>query len=322
MIAELTDYYELMGIPRQASREEIRKAFRKLARQFHPDLAANKSVAEERFKKINEAYEVLGDPDNRQKYDRGPGRWQRFAGFGPRHVRPQNGKSHREGWSEDFRPYTERPEFRGFYEDFLGARRDRSNGFSTDGEDSTPKDYWNSRRRKACPRRGEDIHGDILISLGEVLHGSIHTVSVLRTNPLTGEAERHPLHVKIVPGVRDGQILRLHGRGDYGVDGGEPGDLSLRVKIVDHPTLRVRGADLYYDLELNPWDAFFGAKKPLPTLEGTVSVKVPSGTTSGQRLRLRGKGLPTGEGTRGDLYAVVSIKVRFGEIAKRVFRRR
>lgn len=322
MIADLKDYYQLLGISDKASGDEIRKAFRGLARLFHPDMAADKSMAEEKFKEINEAYEVLGDPENRRKYDLGQGRWHRFSGFGSRQVRTHGDGFRRKHWNGNFRPYTERPEFRSFYEDFFGARRQRSNSYATDDADRSSDTFFDSEAGRREAQRGNDIEGEIVISLGEVLHGSIHTISVLRKDPFSGEPECRPLHVRIPPGVHDGRVLRLNGRGDYGIAGGPPGDLYLRVKIAEHPHFRVRGSDLLSDIELSPWEALFGAKKPIPTLEGMVSVKVPAGMMAGQRLRLRGRGLPAVEGTRGDLYVAVKVKVRFGHIAKRFFGRR
>ncbi|MBI4661382.1 MAG: DnaJ domain-containing protein [Verrucomicrobia bacterium] len=322
MIVEAQDYYELLGISRKATGEEIRKAFRKLARQFHPDLADDKTEAEERFKKINEAYEVLGDPENRKNYDSGQGRWQRFSGFGSRHVRPRNERFRRRSWGENFRPYTERPEFRSFYEDFFGGRRGSSGNCSaSSGEDSSAH-FSDSKRQRRAPQRGSDIEGEVTVTLNEVLNGSIHTIAVLRTSPVTGEPERRSLHVRIPSGVRNAQILRLTGRGDYGIAGGAAGDLYLRVKVADHPDFHVQGTDLFCGLELTPWEALFGTKRRIPTLEGAIGVRVPPGMNSGQRLRLRGKGLPNVEGIRGDLYVSLSVKVRLRDFAKNVFGRR
>lgn len=320
--SEVKDYYDLLGISRQASGDEIRKAFRRLARQFHPDLATDKSLAEEKFKQINEAYEVLGDPDNRRKYDLGAGRRDRFAGFGSRNVRPRNGRSRREGRGDNFRPYTERPEFRSFYDSFFGGPRDGANDdWEGDGEESSTSSD-RSARQEAREQRGKDIEGEILVTLEEVLRGSVHMVSVLRHNPLVDEPEIRPLHVRVPRGVKDGQVLRLQGKGDYGLNGGEPGDLHLRIKIAEHAQFRVKGTDLYCDLKLSAWDAVWGSKKTITTLDGPVAVKIPVGTLAGYRLRLRGKGLPNAEGVRGDLYTVVSVQLRFVQFAKKVFRRR
>ena len=254
-------------------------------------------------------------------YDLGQERRHRFSGFGSRHVRSRGDAFRRKHWNENFRPYTERPEFRSFYEDFFGGRHRQSERYAADDENRSSESGSDSADNDPAAQRGNDVEGEIAISLGEVLHGSIHTISVLRKNPLTAELERRSLHVRIPPGVHDAQILRLNGRGDYGIAGGPPGDLYLRVNIAKHPHFGVRGSDLLADLELNPWEAFFGTRKSILTLEGVVSVKVPSGTTAGQRLRLRGKGLPDVEGMRGDLYLTVTVKVRFGHIAKRFFSR-
>jgi curved DNA-binding protein len=321
MIADLKDYYELLGISREASGDEIRKAFRKMARRFHPDIAHDKACAEEKFKEINEAYEVLGDPEARRKYDLGQGRWPRFSGFGSRHMRKENDRFRSRNSRDGFRPYTERPEFRSFYEDFLGGRRGGASSFSEPEEEERNKRSSTSDRYHRSPRPGNDIEGEMQVSLSEVLHGSIHTIAVLRNNPLTGETEQRPLHVRIPAGVQNGQTLRLVGRGDYGIEGGPPGDLFLRIRYARQAEFRVRGTDLVCELELTPWEAFFGARKTVSTLDGEVAIKVPPATPGGQRLRLRGRGLPDSEGLRGDLYALVSIKIRLKDLAKKVFKR-
>lgn len=321
MIGNIRDYYRLLEISREASGDEIRKAFRRLARQFHPDLASDKTVAEEKFKEINEAYEILGDPENRKKYDLKQGRWHRFSGFGSRHVKPKNEGFRRKQSSENFRPYTERPEFQSFYEDFFNSRKNRSRSNPSGTDSNFDNEFFRNRQHREA-RDGQDIEGEIAISLNEVLHGTIHTISVLRNNPLTGTTERRPLHVRIPSGVGNGQVLRLAGRGDYGIGGGNSGDLYLRVRYSENIDFRARGTNLYHDYELTPWEAIFGARKEIPTLEGPVPIKIPPGITSTRRLRLRGKGLPDGEGVRGDLFVIVSFRVRLREIARRVFNRR
>jgi curved DNA-binding protein len=158
-------------------------------------------------------------------------------------------------------------------------------------------------------QRGLDIEGDILVTLDEILHGSTRTIHLQRTDPRTGQSVMQTLRVKIPPGVREAQLIRLAGKGQEGIGGGDSGNLYLRVKFAQHPDFRVRGAHLYYDLDLAPWEAVLGATVHIPTVDGTVSLKIPAGTRAGQQLRLRGKGLPTSKGTSGDLYAVVSIQV-------------
>jgi len=159
------------------------------------------------------------------------------------------------------------------------------------------------------PQRGQDIEGDILVTLDEILHGSTRTIRLQRTDPQTGQSAIQTLRVKIPPGAREAQLIRLAGKGQEGVGGGESGNLYLRVHLAKHPDFRVRDADLYYDLELTPWEAVLGAPVHVPTLDGKVSLKIPAGTTAERQFRLRGKGLPTGDGTRGDLYAKVTIQV-------------
>ncbi|MBN2451566.1 MAG: J domain-containing protein, partial [Lentisphaeria bacterium] len=146
-------------------------------------------------------------------------------------------------------------------------------------------------------------------TLDEIMHGSTRTISLHRIDPRTGQSSVQTLRVKIPPGVREAQLIRLAGKGQEGIGGGEPGNLYLRVKFAQHPDFRVRGADLYYDLELSPWEAVLGSAVEIPTLDGTVSLRIPAGTVAEQQFRLRGKGLPSGDGTRGGLYAVVSIQV-------------
>lgn len=147
------------------------------------------------------------------------------------------------------------------------------------------------------------------MTLGEALHGSTRTISLQRTDPRTGQSTTQTLRVKIPPGVREGQLIRLAGKGQEGEGGGDSGHLYLRVKFAKHPDFRVLGANLYCDLELSPWEAVLGATVQLPTLDGTVALKVPPGTTAEREFRLRGKGLPSENGVRGDLHAVVTIQV-------------
>jgi curved DNA-binding protein len=141
------------------------------------------------------------------------------------------------------------------------------------------------------------------------MHGSTRAIKMQRTDPRTGQSVMQTLRVKIPPGVRESQLIRLASKGQEGIGGGDPGNLYLRVKFAQHPDFRVRGANLYYDLYLAPWEAVLGTTVDIPTLDGTVSLKIPAGTMTERQLRLRGKGLPTSAGTRGDLYAVVSIQV-------------
>ena len=302
MAIEFKDYYEVLGVPRTASEEDIKKSFRKLARQYHPDVAKNKKTAEEKFKEINEAYEVLGSPENRKKYDELGANWKRGGDF---HVPP--------GWQQGRRPgpgggprdggfefHFGGTGFSDFFEQFFGRRgRAAEGGSGVPGYDEDA----------AYAQRGNDIEGGILVTLEEAFNGSVRSVSVRRSDPESGETHTQPFKVRIPPGVREGQLIRLAGRGEAGTGGGGAGDLYLRVRLAKHPDFRVSGADLYRDLDLAPWEAVLGATIRIPTLDGAVSLKVPPGTNTGQQLRVRGRGLPTPQGSRGDFYAVVSIQV-------------
>jgi curved DNA-binding protein len=296
MPVEFKDYYDVLGVARNANDEEIKKAFRRLARKYHPDVAKDKTIAEEKFKEINEANEVLSDPEKRRKYDELGENWN--------HPERQAAQPH-DGFGGGFEDGSEfhfdGTGFSDFFEQFFGSRTRQSGGFNRMRRDGMGDTQF--------ARRGQDIEGDIMVTLDEILHGSTRTIRLQRTDPRTGQSTIQTLQVKIPPGVREAQLIRLASKGQEGIGGGEPGNLYLRVKFAQHPDFRVHGADLYYDIELSPWEAVLGATVHIPTLEGIVSLKIPAGTASGRQLRLRGKGLPTGDGTRGDLYAIASIHV-------------
>jgi curved DNA-binding protein len=296
MPVEFKDYYDVLGVPRNASDAEIKKAFRKLAHKYHPDVAKDKIVAEEKFKEINEANEVLSDPEKRRKYDELGANWNHAE-------RPASPRAGGFGGSPDegFEFHFDGTGFSDFFEQFFGSRGRPFGGFGRTGE--------NGAGEETFPQRGQDIEGDILVTLDEILRGSTRTIRLQRTDPRTGQSTTQTLRVKIPPGVREAQLIRLTGKGQEGIGGGDSGNLYLRVKLAQHPDFRVRGADLYYDLELAPWEAALGATVHIPTLDGVVSLRIPAATVSERQFRLRGKGLPTGDGTRGDLYTIVSIQV-------------
>jgi curved DNA-binding protein len=304
---EFRDYYKVLGVPRAAGAEEIRRAFRKLARQYHPDVAKDKRTAEEKFKEINEAYEVLGDADKRRQYDELGANWKAGAGFQPppgRHPGRGGGPIR----TEDFEFHFGGTGFSDFFEQFFG-RGSRAGGFSSFAD---PAAFAGGApfAEGDVSERGQDIEGDILVTLHEALHGAVRSVSLKRAHPPSGEAEAHTFKVRIPAGVREGQRIRLTGKGNEGLHGGAAGDLYLRVRLAAHPEFRVRGVDLVHDLELAPWEAVLGATVQVPTLDGPATVKIPPGTANGQQLRVRGRGLLDGQGkTRGDLYVVAQIEV-------------
>jgi len=289
------DYYKTLGVAKDATEDQIKKAFRKLARQYHPDVAKDKKSAEEKFKEVNEAYEVLGDPEKRKKYDHLGPDWQQPGGF-PGGGGPRAGGSFRGGFPGEGEFNFGGTGFSDFFESLFGSRAHRGGGFSWGGEEE--EEYGQPP--------GRNLEADILVTLDEVIHGSSRTLTVERRDVPSG---RETYQVKIPPGVRDGQKIRLAGKGQSGVRGGPAGDLFLRVKLARHPDFRVEEGNLHYELELKPWDAVLGTSVTVPTLDGRVNLRIAPGTQSRQRLRLRGLGLPDRNGSRGDLFVEVSIEV-------------
>jgi curved DNA-binding protein len=285
------DYYEVLGVSRTASAEELQRAYRKLARQYHPDVNRDPG-AEERFKEISEAYGVLSDPDTRRRYDR----------FGP-----------------DFRQIPEG------YEDYVGAApggERRSPGGSPFGGgrvwvDSDTGERFGAggidfeglfgdlfgSRGAAGPMPGADQLAELELSVEEAYRGGLRRIT------LSGAGQPTSFEVTIPPGVTDGQRIRLAGQGGQGVGEGPAGDLYLVARIAPHPRYRVSGRDISVDLPLAPWEAALGATVPVLTPDGEAKVRVPAGSSSGRRLRLRGEGMPNPRGTPGDLYAEVKITV-------------
>jgi curved DNA-binding protein len=325
MAVKYKDYYESLGVSRTASEAEIKKAFRKLAREYHPDVAKNKKQAEEKFKEINEAYEVLSDPAKRKKYDQLGPNWQAGADFRP----PPGWESFTGG-----RSYTSRGpgaqefefEFGGtgfsdFFEQIFGSTGARRGaGFGPRG--GFPND-------DQATERGRDIEGDIMVTLEEATRGSVRAVSVRHAVPCehcggTGQRARHVCNVcggtgqvsktqtyqvKIPAGVTEGQRLRVSGRGEAGMGGGAAGDLYLRVRLAKHPDFTVEDHNLIYEAELAPWEAVLGGNISVPTLDGRVNIRVPAGTQNGQKLRVRGRGLPQRGGGSGDLIVETRVEV-------------
>jgi curved DNA-binding protein len=302
MPVQYKDYYEILGVPRTAGDAEIKKSFRKLAREYHPDVARDKKRAEEKFKEINEAYEVLSDPAKRRKYDELGANWKSGADFRPPpgwegFPGGQTFRGGRSG-SQEFEFQFGGTGFSDFFEQLFGSRmRGATRGFgrAQDFGDEEPAE------------RGRDIEGDILVTLEEAMRGAVRTVNVRHQAGRTLKTETH--QVKIPPGVTEGQKLRVAGRGEAGSGGGAAGDLYLRVRLARHPDFEVEEHDLIFEAELAPWEAVLGANLSVPALDGRVNIKIPPGTQNGQKLRVRGRGLPSRSGARGDLIIVARIAV-------------
>ena len=294
MAVQFRDYYETLGVSKTANEDEIRSAFRKLARKYHPDVAKDKKTAEEKFKQINEAYEVLSDPEKRRKYDQLGENWNQPGGFQPppQWGAGQPGGGFHRGSGENGGVEFEfgGTGFSDFFEAFFGGGRGRS-AFGGFGQ------------RETMAERGSDVEADIMVTLEEALHGSTRQVSLRRA----GSKKTETYQVRIPRGVREGQRIRLAGQGEASERGGKSGDLFLRVRLARHPDFSVEGSDLVHEVKISPWQAVLGDQLIVPTLEGNARLKLPSGTQGGQRFRLRERGLPGVSGQRGDLYVVVQI---------------
>jgi curved DNA-binding protein len=300
MPVEFKDYYATLGVSRDATDDDIKKSFRKLARKYHPDVARDKKTAEEKFKEINEANEVLSDPVKRRKYDALGAHWQEDAGGQPAAGPGGRGPQAADGRQAHEFHFTGTG-FSDFFEQFFGGGS--RFGFEPGGSDFTADP-------RAEVRRGADVEGEILVTLPEVMHGTMREISLRAVDPRTGGAETHSFQVRIPSGAMEGRRIRVPGKGEAGAGGAPAGDLYLRVRYAAHPDFRARGADLYHDVDLAPWEAVLGTTIVAPSFEGAIKIRIPPATDHGAQLRVRGHGLPKGRGgERGDLYVVASIQV-------------
>jgi len=252
MAIEFKDYYRVLGVPPKATDEEIKKAFRTLARKYHPDVAKDKKTAEEKFKELNEAHEVLSNPESRRKYDQLGADWKTGARPPPPGQAGRRTSGHGAG-GEAYDFQFEGTGFSDFFEQFFGGRTGRSRRASPFDQHGAGDGANESEEQDAPTLRGQDIQGDILISLDEALKGAMRAISVRRTNARTGREETQTYSVRIPAGVRAGQSIRVPGKGGGGLGGGSAGDIYLRVRYAQHPDWRARGADLVGHLELAPW---------------------------------------------------------------------
>jgi DnaJ-class molecular chaperone len=267
------DYYEVLGVGRTATEKEIKAAYRKLARKFHPDVNPGDSAAEDRFKEVAEAFAVLGDPEKRARYDRG-GREAFGAGFDP----------------------------------FAGMSREQAEAFDFGGFSDLFESLFGGAARGTRPRgrgRGGDLEFEMTVPFVQAISG--HTIEVTLPRPgARGPGER--VKVRIPPGVEDGSRVRVAGRGESGHGGGAAGDAYLRVHVEPHPLFRREGTDLLCDVPVGIVKATLGGRVDVPTLDGRATIEIPPGTRSGQKLRLRGRGVPAhGARRAGDLFVVVQI---------------
>ncbi|HEV8342483.1 MAG TPA: DnaJ C-terminal domain-containing protein [Candidatus Binatia bacterium] len=310
MAVKFRDYYEVLGVSKTAPEDEIKKAYRLLARKYHPDVNPGDKAAEEKFKEINEAYEVLSDPEKRKRYDELGPNWKAGQDFRP----PP-------GWQDvhvDF----------GDFGDIFGAGRGPS-GFS-DFFESLFGTRRGARGGAGFAMRGQDVEAEIALTLEEAHRGVTRSISFQTTEPCpdckgsgskdgktcptcrgAGAVRRtKSFDVTIPPVVRDGSVIRLAGQGESGTNGAPAGDVFLRVRIKPHHLFHLVGEnDVQIELPVAPWEAALGAKVNVPTLDGPVELKIPAGAQGGQRLRLRGLGLKKKDGGRGDQYVKIKIVI-------------
>ena len=283
------DYYQSLGVDRKASAKEIKSAYRKLAREHHPDANPGDPKAEGRFKEINEAYEVLSDETKRAQYDRlGTDfeRWQRSGGRPDDFWRQFAGG---QGQGQPFRTYSVDPN------DLFGGAGPFSDFFNMlfGGTSRGP--------RPPRERRGQDIQAELEISLGEAYHGALRQL----------DKEGRRLQVRIPPGAQSGTMVRVRGEGTSGTSGGQAGDLYLRVRVAPDPRFERKGDDLYVSVPVDLCTAVLGGEVSVPTLSGEVRLKVPAGSQNGQVLRVRGRGMPRlkQKDEHGDLYAQLIVRL-------------
>ncbi|HWJ03599.1 MAG TPA: J domain-containing protein [Verrucomicrobiae bacterium] len=291
MSIKFQDYYEILDVKRDATQKEIKSAYHKLARKWHPDLhtGQDKEAAEEKIKKINEAYEVLSDPDKRAKYDRLGANWQGGQDFQP----PPN--------MDGFEFYTGGAgagDFSDFFEMlFGGGGFSRRNPFGAGGDP-----FAGARRAQRGPVKGQDVEAELDVALEDVHHGAEKSLQ------LSVGRELKTLTVKIPKGINNGSRIRLKGQGGEGFNGGEKGDLYLKISIQPHPRYKVECSDLEAEITLRPEQAVLGDDITISTLEGQVSLKIPPMIRAGKRLRLKAKGLNSKD-SRGDLYVKIKIDI-------------
>lgn len=281
---EFRDYYDILEVTREATADEIKRAYRKMARKFHPDISKEPN-AEERFKQVGEAYEVLKDVEKRAAYDQLGENWQAGQDFRPPPDWDQGFEHGGTGFDD--------AQFSDFFESLFGRGR------SGDGHAHRQNDFH---------MRGADSHAKVLIGVEDAFRGTSRTLTL--KHPQMGadgrtQLNERTLNVRIPKGVRQGQHIRLAKQGGAGIGAGEPGDLYLEVDFSTHPFFHVEGKDVYLDLPVAPWEAALGAKINIPTPDTRLDLKIPANSGAGKKLRLKGKGIPAKD--PGDLYAVLRI---------------
>lgn len=311
---EYKDYYAILGVNKQATQEEIRKAYRKLAKQYHPDTNKGDKKFEEKFKDVSEAYEVLGDAEKRKKYDTF-GNQTNFAGgsnFDPSQYGFNGGSARYSAASAGDRSDFFNMFFSGSginFDDLFGGAARTGGRTSRMYEGDDLNDLFGGTRTGARSQRtldGRHIEAEIEITPEEGAAGTEKRIS------LQGETGTRTIDFKVPKGVKDGETIRLKGQGYAGANGGQTGDLRMTVRLVPSACFTPEGNNLVTSVDVYPWDAALGAKQAVDTLDERIMVSIPAGVQSGSKVRVAGKGYPVRTGKRGDLY----IKVRIANPAR------
>jgi curved DNA-binding protein len=312
---EFKDYYQTLGVPKTATDKEIKQAFRKLARKLHPDVNPGDKTAEARFKEINEANEVLGDPDKRRKYDELGANWRQYEqarqqgqGFPPGSPFGFGGAGGQDAWTINMGgPGGARTMSEEEMQDLFGNEDPFSDFFRTFFGGAGPREGGGRGRGSRAPRsqKGQDIEHGVELTLEEAYHGATRRVSIKEN----GHARS--VDVRIPVGVKDGSRVRAAGEGASGAAGGISGDLYLRVQVKPHTMFERKGNDLQTKVAVPVTTAVLGGEAQVPTITGSVRLKIPEGTQNGQMFRLKGHGMPqVGKSEeRGDLYATVEVQL-------------
>jgi curved DNA-binding protein len=304
---EFKDYYQTLGVSKTASEKEIKQAYRKLARKHHPDVNPGDKTAEARFKEINEAYEVLGDPDKRKKYDELGANWRMYEqaqqqGAGGANPFTGGAWNINMGGPGGYRTMTEEE-----MHELFGNEDPFSDFFRTFFGGGGPREGAGRARQGRAPRtqKGRDIEHEVELTLEEAYHGATRRISIKQG----GHARS--VDVRIPVGVKDGSRVRAAGEGESGSNGGASGDLYLRVRIRPHPVFERKGTDLHTTVAVPVTIAVLGGEAQVPTITGSVRLKIPETTQSGQVFRLKGHGMPAvgRPDERGDLYATVDVQL-------------
>jgi len=297
---EFRDYYETMGVKRDATQDEIKRAYRKLARKYHPDVSKEQG-AEEKFKQVGEAYEVLKDPEKRAAYDQLGKNWKAGQDFRPPPNWDEGFEFSGGGSADGYAGYGGQghEQFSDFFENLFRQRQGQGRG-----------PFGEARGGQAFRMRGEDRHARIAIDLRDSYTGAQRGIT-LHVPEETADGHvitrDKTLNVKIPQGIRDGQKIRLSGQGSPGLGGGPPGDLFLEIEIRPDKQYRVEGGDVYLTLPVTPWEAALGSKVTVPLPSGDVELKIPANSNQGSKMRLKAKGLPGKE--PGDLYVVLDVRL-------------